>query len=159
MLTRWDPFREMFALQRSMNRLLDQALENETPWSESPSWGLALDVKENKDEFTVKASVPGVNPDDIEITFTDNVLTIKGETRLEEEKKEEHVHLRERRWGTFSRSLSLPSKVQGENITANYDNGVLTLRLPKAEEVKPKKITINAGSGQPMIEGKSRNGS
>ena len=151
MLTRWDPFREMLSMRRQMDRLFDRALE--PSWSEAPLWDLALDVVENKDEFVVKASLPGINPDDLEITYTDNVLTIKGETKEDNNVKDEQYHLRERRYGVFSRSISLPTQVKSDAIAANYDAGVLTLKLPKVEEVKPKRISINVG-GSKMIEGK-----
>ena len=153
MLTRWDPFRDMLSMRRAMDRLFDRALE--PSWSESPVWDLALDVVENKDEFLVKASLPGINPDDLEITFTDNVLTIKGETKEDKEVKEEQYHLRERRQGIFSRSISLPNRVKADAIEASYDAGVLTLKLPKVEEVKPKRIAIKI-DGAKMIEGKSK---
>jgi HSP20 family protein len=153
MLTRWDPFREMLSMRRQMDRLFDRALE--PSWSEAPMWDLALDVVENKDDFVVKASLPGINPDDLEITYTDNVLTIKGETKEDNNVKDEQYHLRERRYGVFSRSISLPNQVKADAIVANYDAGVLTLKLPKVEEVKPKRISINI-SGSKMIEGKSK---
>ncbi len=153
MLTRWDPFRDMLSMRRAMDRLFDRSLESS--WSDTP-WDLALDVMETKDDFIVKASLPGINPDDLEITFTDNVLTIKGETKEDKEIKEEQYHLRERRQGTFSRSISLPNRVKSEAISASYDAGVLTLKLPKVEEVKPKRISINVGNGSKLIEGKSK---
>ena len=153
MLTRWDPFRDMLSVRRAMDRLFDRALE--PSWSETAAWDLALDVVENKDEFVVKASLPGVKPDDLEITFTDNVLTIKGETKEDNEIKEEQYHLRERRQGMFTRSISLPNRVKSEAIEASYDAGVLTLKLPKVEEVKPKRIAINVSNSK-MIEGKSK---
>ena len=108
---------------------------------------------ENKDGFVVKASLPGVNPDDVEITFDNNVLTIKGDVKEEKESKEEQYHLRERRCGSFSRSISLPIQVRSESIQASYDAGVLTLHLPKAEEAKPKKIAINRVN---LLEGKTK---
>lgn len=153
MLTRWDPFREMISMRRAMDRLFDRALE--PSWSETPVWDLALDVVENKDEFLVKASIPGINPDDLEITFTDNVLTIKGETKEDKEVKDEQYHLHERRQGMFSRSISLPNRVKAEAIDASYNAGVLTLKLPKVEEVKPKRIAIKVDNAR-MIEGKSK---
>ena len=155
MLTRWDPFRDMLSMRRAMDRFFDRALE--PSWSDTPMWDLALDVVETKDEFVVKASLPGINPDDLEITFTDNVLTIKGESKEDKEVKEEQYHLRERRQGVFSRSISLPNRVKADAINANYEAGVLTLKLPKVEEVKPKRISINVGNGSSkMIEGKSK---
>jgi HSP20 family protein len=143
----------MLSMRQAMDRLFDRALE--PSWSESAVWNLALDVVENKDEFLVKASLPGINPDDLEITFTDNVLTIKGETKEDKDIQEEQYHLRERRQGIFSRSISLPNRVKADAIEASYDAGVLTLKLPKVEEVKPKRIAINIG-GPKMIEGKSK---
>jgi len=153
MLTRWDPFREMFTLQKSMDRLFDRALRDESTWSAPVVWDLALDVAETKGEFIVKASIPGINPDDLEVTFTDNLLTIKGETKEEKEVKEEQYHLRERRYGAFSRSITLPNKVRSDSIEASYEAGVLTLKLPKIEEVKPKKIAIQMPK---LLEGKTR---
>jgi HSP20 family protein len=143
----------MLSMRQAMDRLFDRALE--PSWSESAVWNLALDVVENKDEFLVKASLPGINPDDLEITFTDNVLTIKGETKEDKDIQEEQYHLRERRQGIFSRSISLPNRVKADAIQASYDAGVLTLKLPKVEEVKPKRIAINIGVPK-MIEGKSK---
>jgi HSP20 family protein len=149
MLTRWDPFQEMITLRNAVDRLFDTAYGPST--AQPVTWGLALDVIEQEDEFLVKASVPGINPDDLEITFTDNVLTIKGETKAEEEIKDANYHLRERRFGSFARSISLGSRITADKIQANYENGVLTLHLPKAEEVKPKRIPIKASK---MIEAK-----
>jgi HSP20 family protein len=150
-LVRWDPFREMMALRKGMDRLFDEMLE-------SPQWPtegmgehrLALDVTEKEDRFVVKASLPGINPDDLEINLTDNILTIKGEVRQEEEKEGEKYHLRERRYGRFVRSLTLPVSVNDRQCEATYENGVLTLELPKSEEAKPKRISIKPGKS---IEG------
>ena len=154
MLTRWDPFQEMLNLRRTVDRLFDN-IGPEREWSQT-IWGLALDVVENKDEFVVKASIPGINPDDLDISYTDDTLTIKGEIKSDHEIKENQYQLRERRYGSFARSISLPTKVKGDAIEAAYQHGVLTLRLPKAEEVKPKRIAIKVGD-QKMIEGKIKN--
>jgi HSP20 family protein len=108
------------------------------------TWDLALDVIENEDEYLVRASLPGLNPDDLEITYINNALTIKGEVKGENEVKESRYHLRERRYGSFARSILLPSNVSAEKIEAKYENGVLTLKLPKAEEAKPKKIDVKS---------------
>jgi HSP20 family protein len=151
MLTRWDPFQELITLRNAVDRMFDTSLIPSSGSPQSITWGLALDVVEKEDEFLVKASVPGINPDDLDITFTDNVLTIKGETKSEDEKDEGAYHLRERRYGSFSRSISLGSHITADKIQANYENGVLTLHLPKAEEVKPKRISIKPSR---MIEGK-----
>lgn len=106
---------------------------------------LALDVVENEDAYMVKASLPGVSPDDVEILFEDKVLSIKGEVQAEEEAEGETYHIRERRSGSFSRSLRFPVDVDADAIEATYEHGVLTLSVPKAEAVKPKRIEVKAG--------------
>lgn len=116
------------------------------PWQSSTNWGLALDVAENDDAFVVTASVPGMKPDDLDITITDNVLTIKGEYKADETIEEEQYHIRERRYGSFGRSITLPVAVNADEVDANYENGVLILTVPKAEEVKPRRITVKVHS-------------
>lgn len=153
-LIRWDPFREMYTMRRSMDRLFDDFLrEQPGDLDQHYSWELALDVVENKDAFVVKASLPGIKPEDLDITYTENTLTIKGETREETEKEESRVHLRERRYGSFTRSITLPKGVNGESVEASYESGVLILRLPKSEEIKPKRIQVRSDEKHPMIEG------
>jgi HSP20 family protein len=151
MLTRYDPFREMLAIRSTMDRLLDSAI-TDTSALQPATLGLALDVAESENEYVVKASLPGINPDDLEITYTNNTLTIKGEVREEQELEQARYHLRERRYGAFARSITLPAGVDSDKIEANYEAGVLKLRLPKAEEIKPKKIAIKAGGGRKVIE-------
>jgi HSP20 family protein len=149
-LTRWEPFREMANLSRVMDRFFDEPFgEMPVLWRRGDGYNLALDVAEQDDKYVVKASVPGIKPEDVEITLTDNVLTIKGETKAENEIKEENYHLRERRFGSFVRSIALPNSVDAEKIEAVNENGVLTLTLPKAEAVKPKRIEVKK-----MIESK-----
>jgi len=156
MLTRWDPFREMLAIRNTMDRMFDDALTGSSSRWQPVTWDLALDVSENQDEFVVKASLPGIDPEDLEITFTNNTLTIKGETREDNEEEGERYHLRERRYGTFSRSLTLPAGIEGDRIDARFENGVLTLHLPKVEEVKPKRINIQSGGEtRKVIDAKS----
>jgi HSP20 family protein len=116
-------------------------------------WAMPLDVVEDENGFVVKASIPGVKPEDLEITYNNHILTIKGEVKDEQNVEEARYHLRERRYGRFERSLQLPTRVDPDQIEAAYDAGVLSLRLPKAEEVKPKRIAIKGGEGQKMIEG------
>jgi len=146
MLTRWDPFREMMVIRNARDRMFDGDLALAPSSWRSFNWSVALDVVENDDEFVVKASLPGINPDDLEITFIDGKLTIKGEVTEEEKVEEARYHLRERRFGSFSRSIKLPSGIEAEKIDAKYESGVLELHLPKVEEVKPKKITIKTSS-------------
>lgn len=154
MLTRWDPFRELVSMRRMMDRLMDSAVAGESDATQSMVWGLALDVVEKDDEFVVKASIPGIDPDDVEITYTNDTLSIKGEMKEEKDTESANYHLRERRYGTFYRSVALPAQIDSTKIEANYDKGVLVLRLPKAEEVKPKRIPIKVG--QKVIEAKTK---
>lgn len=149
-MIRWDPFREMLSLRRTMDRLFDDALSGSQNEYLPSAWNLALDVIENDDEYQVKASVPGVKPEDLDITYNNNTLVIKGELKEEREVEENRYHLRERRYGSFSRSLTLPSNVSPEGIRADYDSGVITLHLPKAEEAKPKRIAVHGS--EKMIE-------
>ncbi len=155
MLTRWDPFQEMLNLRRTVDRLFDNASPDHE-WAQPALWGLAVDMVENKDDFIVKASIPGINPEDLDISYADDTLTIKGEVKSDNEVKENQYHLRERRYGSFARSITLPIKIIGDAIEASYQNGIVTLRLPKAEEVKPKRIAIKVGDPK-MIEGKVKN--
>lgn len=152
MIRRWDPFREMVSMRRAMDRLIDNSFEGEDlPAAE---WSLPLDVVENEDAYTVKASIPGVKADDLEITFDKGMLTIKGELKNESETTQGQYHLRERRYGLFTRTISLPSTVRPEDIQAQCEDGILTLTMPKAEEVKPKRIQV--GNGSRMIEGSTK---
>jgi HSP20 family protein len=144
-LTRWEPLHEAMTLRTLMDRFFDEPFFG-TPQLLSQrieAFPLPLDVIEEEGQYIVKASMPGVEPDQVEITLTDNVLTIKGETKRESEKSESNYHVRERRFGSFMRHISLPVAVDSEQVEASHENGVLTLRLPKTEAVKPKKITVN----------------
>ncbi len=144
LMTVRDPFTREIEAWR--NAVLNEML-NEVPtstYSEDRPWALALDVAETEDKFIVKASLPGINPDDLDITFTDNVLTIKGEIKQEQDIEEGKYHLRERRYGMFQRSIALPVPVDADKIEAVYKDGVLTLFIPKVEEIKPKKISVKA---------------
>lgn len=139
-IVRWNPY---INRMRYFNEF-ERALENKMDWPrwQSENLGLAVDVSENEDGYVVKASMPGINPDDAEITFEDNVLTIKGEVAEEDEKEEENYRIRERRTGSFGRSIRFPVDVDAEAVDATYTNGVLTLNVPKVEEVKPKRIAV-----------------
>jgi HSP20 family protein len=157
MLSRWDPFREMVSMRRAMDRLIENSFGEDMP--QTSEWGLPLDVVENEDNYVVKASVPGIKPDDLEITYNKGMLVIRGEIKDESETTEGEYHLRERRFGAFSRTISLPTTVKADEIQADYKDGILSLHLPKAEEVKPKRIPIGSGEQQKVIEGRSSNGS
>lgn len=155
-LIRRDPFREIWTLRKALDSMFDDTLLG-TSWESQAFVGeLPLDVAETEDGYEVKASIPGINPDDLDITFSGKVLTIKGEFEKEEEKEDTHYHLRERRYGMFSRSITLPTPVLSEAIEAKYEAGVLTLRLPKTEEVKAKRITVHSAGTPQMIEGRAK---
>lgn len=159
-LIRRDPIREMLSWNRNMERMLNNLYDDgELRFGEPLNLRMPLDVIENDDEFVVKADVAGIDPENIEITYTDNNLSIKGEITDErdEEDEEGRYHLRERRYGTFSRTISMPGTVDVENIEAETENGVLKIHLPKKEEVKPKRIEIKGGQETKVIEGKSKN--
>ena len=149
-LTRRNPFREMMDMRDEMDRLFERSVFG-------PRWNwdmdLPLDMIENDNEYVVKASIPGINPDDLEITLQDRLLTIKGEVKGEDETKDKRYHMRERWSGSFTRSISLPTHVKSDAIEASYEAGVLKLHIPKAEEVKARKIAIHTESPK-MIEGK-----
>jgi HSP20 family protein len=144
-IVRWNPIREMNSFWNTFDRLMDErGMSFDEPAARH--WGLAVDVMENEDAYVLQASIPGVNPEDIDVTLEDNVLQIAAETRMDETIKSEEYRLRERRFGSFSRSLRFPVDINPEAIDAKYENGVLTLTVPKAEEVKPKKIAVSIHS-------------
>jgi HSP20 family protein len=152
-IVRWNPIRELVNLRNEMDRLFDDfAGQSLTERYQPTTWGLALDIAEDDKGFIVKASVPGVQPEDLDITVEDNILTIKGEAKSDETIDEGQYHVRERRYGSFSRSMTLPRTVKAEAIEAHYEHGVLTLAIPKAEEVQPKRISIKT-NGQKVLEG------
>jgi HSP20 family protein len=155
-LTRWhkpeqnwalSPFRRMSTLRDEIDNIFDrafgQALENPTQTQLLGGWIPAVDVYEDKDNLTVKCEVPGMKKEDIDISLHEGFLTISGERKHEEKKTEGEFYRTERYEGRFSRSLTLPSKVNAEKINATYKDGVLTVVLPKAEEAKPKQIQVN----------------
>ncbi|HEY63781.1 MAG TPA: Hsp20/alpha crystallin family protein [Caldilineae bacterium] len=152
-LMRWDPFRDFISLRNAMDRLFEEAFVMPSRLlAPTTEWSLALDVAEDEDNFIVKATIPGVRPEDLDVSIADNVLTIRGEIKADEEIKEEQYHIRERRYGSFSRSVRLPAPVDADKVEATYENGVLTLRIPKAEEVRPKRIPVKT---RQMIEGQA----
>lgn len=139
-IIRWDPFREMTGMQDQVDRLWRGLLEGRR----QESWLPAVDVFDTKEAVVLKAELAGMDPEEIEIEVDDNVLTIKGERRFEEKVDEERYYRIERRFGSFQRSLALPQGVRADEIIAAYDDGILTVTVPKAEEEKPKKIEVKA---------------
>ena len=142
-LIRWEPARDMMTLREAMDRLFDDAFTR--PLSLRDGWTVpAIDMYQTDDEVVVKAALPGIKADEVQINITGEVLTLKGEVRHEEDKKEKAWHIHEQRWGSFERSLVLPTEVVADKTKAEFENGILTITLPKAEEVKPKVINIKA---------------
>jgi HSP20 family protein len=157
-LVSWEPFREMISLREAMDSLFENALIEPRRPGQSGDWGIPLDVTENEDSFVVKASIPGANPEDLEVTVIGDVLSVKGEIKSEAEKENERYHVRERRYGSFSRSVTLPAPVEADQVQADYQNGILTLTLPKTEEVKPKRIAVKSVQSQStrVLEGQAK---
>jgi HSP20 family protein len=141
---RWDPFREAVSLRDAMNALFqDSFVRPSGPMSQAGGpVALPLDVSENENEFVVRASLPGIKPEDVQITVHGDTLTIQGESKFEDEKKGERWHLRERRAGSFQRSIMLTTPVNSDKAQAQFEHGVLTLTLPKSEQAKPRQIKI-----------------
>ncbi len=143
---RIQPMRELFTMQDSMDRLVNSFFENAADGT-SNTIAPRVDMKQDEDKVTVKMVIPGVKKDDIQISVADNILTVKAEVKEEKEEKDEKTvyHLRETRWSSYYREISLPTEVEAEKAKADYEDGILTLELPKAEIVKPKVITIGTG--------------
>lgn len=146
-IVRWDPFRELTALQTEVNRLFSRMGSGDV--AERQSWTPSIDVIETDDSIKLKAELAGMDPKDINIEVQDNVLTVSGERRFQEEVKEDKYYRIERRYGSFSRSLALPQTVNENGIEAKYENGVLEVIVPKAEIAKPKKIAVAIGERKP----------
>src|ERR671932_995384 len=148
-LIRWEPFRDMVSLRDAMDRLFEDSFVTPRALGRTGWNDLSLDVYETDNDVVVKAALPGIKPEDVEITLTGDQLTIRGETREETENKDKNYLRRESRYGSFARSITLPSGLQGDKAEANFEHGVLTLTIPKSEEVKPKQIKVKTGNGGP----------
>jgi len=141
-ITRWEPMREMVTLREAIGRLFDDSTLRPASWLGSTPEGPAIDVYQTKDDVIVKAVVPGLDPEDIDVSVTGDILTIKGEFKQEEKVEKEQYVYQERRFGQFCRQMSLPALVKADKAVAEYEQGVLTLKLPKVEEAKPKGLKI-----------------
>lgn len=143
------PFGELLSLRQAMDRLFEDSFVRPPGWSGSSFEGLSMpvDVSMNADELVVEAQLPGVDPQQVDITVENGTLAIRAETSSESKAGEGDYLVREIRKGTVSRTIGLPNGLQADKAEATFDNGVLTLRIPKAEEVKPRQIKINATSG------------
>src|SRR5947199_6804805 len=154
-LIRWEPVRELNTIQSEMNRLFNSFFESSSPANGTSlrRWIPAMDLVETDDDFVLRADLPGLTEDDVNIELEDNVLTLSGERKSEREEKNEGYYRVERASGSFQRSLTLPEGVDPEGIKADFDKGVLEVRIPKPQQRKPRKVTISAGGDQKTIEG------
>lgn len=152
-LQRWEPFGELRRIHENMDRLWRGSYGSRENTAEIEEWAIPLDVVEEGDNILVHASMPGVNPDDIDVTVENDVLTIKAQSTTEQEHKEGNYLMKERRTGSFHRSLRLPDTVDAEKATPRYEQGVLTVTLPKVEVKKARKLTVVSGK---VLEGEKK---
>jgi HSP20 family protein len=157
-LIRWEPAREISSLQQEMNRLFNTFFEAPAAGAANGAprrWVPAMDLVETEDHFVLRADLPGLSESDVDLSLEENVLTLKGERKVEHESRSEGFYRLERSTGAFSRSLTLPEGVDGDAITATFDKGVLEVRIPKPEERKPRKLQITVGDAPAEIEGRA----
>jgi HSP20 family protein len=153
-IVRWEPLRELGSLQNEMNRLFNTVFDAPAPGNGGTlrRWMPAMDLVESGDHFVLRADLPGMSEEDVKIEFEDGTLTVSGERKAEHEEREEGYYRVERAFGAFSRSLTLPKGIDADGVSAQFDRGVLEIRIPKPEERKPRRIEI-AGTGQQTLEG------
>jgi HSP20 family protein len=145
-IARWEPFRGAPTLQDQLSRLFNEGLERVGQESSLSAWAPAVDIYETEQELVIKADLPDIDPKDLDIRVENNILTIRGERKFEKKVSEENYLRVERAYGSFARSFTLANTVNSEAIKADYQNGVLTLSIPKREEAKPKQIKVNVGT-------------
>ena len=140
-LVRWDPFQELVAINNRLSRTLGDVPSTEDSFG---SWAPPVDIFEKNDHLVIRAEIPGVKKDDMDVRIENGVLTLHGERKNETEVKEANAYRMERIYGTFTRSFSLPTTVDATKVAATYKDGVLEVTVPKAETAKPKKVNIQA---------------
>src|SRR4051794_25746243 len=154
-IVRWEPLRELSSLQTEMNRLFNTVFDAPSAAAgnggQTRRWVPAMDLLETADHFVLRADLPGMRQEDVAIELEDNVLTISGERKAEHEDRQEGYYRVERAFGGFSRSLTLPRGIDASAVTADFNDGVLEVRIPKPEERKPHKISIGVGGGNPAL--------
>jgi HSP20 family protein len=143
-VSRWDPFRDLMSIQGELNQLFGRAFGSESEAARGASWAPVLDVFEDKDRFVIVIELAGLGPDDVEISVEEGTLAVSGERKFYESMDEAGFHRVERRFGTFARSLSLPSTADVSRIEAGFEAGLLTITVPKKEEARPRKIQVKA---------------
>ena len=156
-ITRWDPFRDVLALQNRMNTMFQDYTRGtgtgEGDVMTTASFVPPVDIYEDKQNIVLKLEVPGMKLEDVDVQIENNTLTVRGERKFEKEEKEENFHRIERSYGSFFRSFALPNTVDPSKVDANYDAGVLRISLKKREEAKPKQVKVHVGAGQPKAVG------
>ena len=155
LLTRWDPLRDLATMQNRINRFVRESYSPEAPEEALTTTNFAppVDIYEDEHTIAVKMEVPGIDEKDIDVRIENNTLTVHGERKIEKEEKEENFRRVERQYGSFTRSFTLPSSADPEQVSAHYDRGVLRISLAKKAEAKPKQIKVNVGS-EKALEGK-----
>jgi HSP20 family protein len=148
-MSRWDPFRDLMSIQSELNRLFGRTYAGAEPGEAAAgllagAWVPPMDIYETKDQYVVTIELPGIDPDTVEVSVEDSTLSIRGERHFYQEVPEESFHRVERRFGSFVRSITLPPTADPNRIEASFDKGVLTVEVGKAEQAKPKKITVRA---------------
>src|SRR3989442_1023352 len=155
-LMRWEPFRDFATLSDSMNRVLNDPLFRLAPTETVGSWLPPVDIEEEGDRVVLRAEIPGVSRDDIDVSVENGTLTLRGEKKQERKIEAENAHRLERFYGSFSRSFVLPTRINAERIKATYKDGVLEVVLPKAEEARPKKIKVQGAAEGPAVSNEAR---
>ena len=148
-MSRWEPLRDLMSLQNEMSRLVD-ALQPGDLSNGDGTWAPVLDLVEQDDSFLIEVDLPGVRSEDVDVTLDQNLLTVRGERKTSSIVTEDNVRRSERRYGSFLRTISLPSHVDAEGIQAEFEDGVLRITVPKAEQAKPRKIKV--GTARRQIE-------
>jgi HSP20 family protein len=144
-MIRWDPFDDLASLRESMDKLFEE-FTTRRPHAAGPAvWPPAVEVYETDADIIVKAELPGIDPKNVDIQVADDTLTIKAEAKAEQESKNRNYYVRELRYGSFVRALTLPSSAQGDMAKASYKNGILEIRVPKSERAKPKAVKVDVG--------------
>lgn len=149
-MIKYDPFRELRSLQDEMNRLFSGTFSRSGNQDESLRgvWSPSVDIVENKDQILLEAELPGIKPEDVNISIENNILTLHGERKFEKKDEKDNFHRIERSYGSFTRSFTLPPTISSENAQAEFENGVLRLTLAKREETKPRRIEIKAAGNR-----------
>ena len=155
-ITRFDPFRDLAQLQDRVNRIFQESASSREEGFNTTSFVPPVDIYETEQNIVLKVEAPGLDQKDLDIRIENNTITIRGERKFEKETKEENYHRVERRYGSFQRSFGLPQTVNTENVTADYENGILKVTLAKRAEAKPKQIKVNVGTGSKTIESKGQ---